>query len=261
MPELPDVEIFRRFVDENTFYKEITGFRIFDKRIIHCDLNMMTQVTIGCTFVKTHRHGKHLFVELKPSGKWITIHFGMTGGLTLADSEISSVKYEKFAFIFNDNSRLVYSDQRILGDISLTDSPDLYVKQHQLGPDALNISLSTFVRMIQHQKASIKIVLMDQNAIAGIGNVYADEILFQSKINPTAVTSSFSDEDIKTIYNRMHQILQIVIECNADRSSFPSYFLTPRRKKKQLCPLCSTPLTDLKLGGRTTYFCPVCQKE
>jgi formamidopyrimidine-DNA glycosylase len=134
-----------------------------------------------------------------------------------------------------------------------------FIRTHSLGPDALLISLDQFINVLHTTRAPIKAALMNQTKLAGIGNIYADEILFQSKVDPHSLVSELSEESMKSVFNNMNYVLRLAIELRAKRDKFPKNFLTQHRKKNEHCPSCGGILTTGKIDGRTTYFCPVCQ--
>lgn len=259
MPELPDVEILREFVQENTLNKKIRDIRIIDPRIIQdTDIQNLKNVVIGKSFSSVVRHGKHLFLDLN-GAKWLTMHFGMTGNLLLVKEELELIRFERLSILFNHNQRLAFVDQRILGRVGLVSSPLEYIRSHSLGPDALQISLDEFLYAMHKTKSPVKTALMDQSKIAGIGNVYADEILFQSKTSPFAMTSELSSESNRTIYKNIDYVLNSAIKLRADRANLPDSFITKFRKKAAKCPSCNQSIESVKINGRTTLYCPRCQ--
>jgi formamidopyrimidine-DNA glycosylase len=102
---------------------------------------------------------------------------------------------------------------------------------------------------------------MDQSIVAGIGNVYSDEILFQAGVHPGTRVSELDETRVEDIFDKMKKVLRTAVDRDADPGRFPSTYLLPNRGKKGACPLCGTKWETMKLGGRTAYFCPRCQEE
>jgi formamidopyrimidine-DNA glycosylase len=261
MPELPDVEILKEFIQENALNKQIRDIKIIDQRIIQdTDTQTIQKIIIGRSFTSVVRHGKHLFIDLN-GAIWLTMHFGMTGNLQLVKTAQELIRFERLSIILENDQRLAFIDQRILGRVGLVSSPLEYIRSHALGPDALQISLDEFLNAMHKKKSPVKAALMDQSVIAGIGNVYADEILFQSKINPFTVASQVSNESNRTIYKNIDYVLNSAIKMRADRNNFPNSFITKFRKKGEQCPHCNQPIESIKISGRTTLYCPRCQTK
>ncbi|MBD3296998.1 MAG: DNA-formamidopyrimidine glycosylase, partial [Candidatus Omnitrophica bacterium] len=126
--------------------------------------------------------------------------------------------------------------------------------------DALEISRTEFEDRIEKKNGSIKSALMDQKLMAGVGNIYADEILFQSHIEPGRKVPDLSEKDMRTIYRNMGRVLKKAVEKKADPEKFPRSWLIPSRDKGGKCPRCGGGLKKKKISGRSTYFCPGCQK-
>jgi formamidopyrimidine-DNA glycosylase len=134
------------------------------------------------------------------------------------------------------------------------------MKEKKLGPDALAINKKDFTALLENSKSMVKTVLTDQSAIAGIGNVYADEILYQAKVHPREKASQLPGKKRNTVFDKIQEVLKTAIEKNADVSELPENFMLPVRKKGNECPLCKSKIETTKISGRTTCFCPSCQK-
>ncbi|MFW6371009.1 MAG: NFACT family protein, partial [Bacteroidota bacterium] len=135
-----------------------------------------------------------------------------------------------------------------------------YIKEKNLGPDALEVNKQEFVNILKNKNSLIKSALTDQTALSGIGNVYADEILYQAKVHPRERTSKISEAKMNKLFEEMNRVLKTAIDKNAEVSKMPNDFLLPVRDKDNSCPGCKGKLEIIKISGRTTYYCPSCQK-
>jgi formamidopyrimidine-DNA glycosylase len=155
----------------------------------------------------------------------------------------------------------------MLGRVGLADDADVFVQAEELGPDALDpaFDLAAFAEATRGRRRDVKSVLMDQTLVAGIGNIYADEILFQAGLHPKTPVSALSEGQRRTLFERIRSVLEMAIACGAGAEQFlerlPDDYLLPQREKGGRCPRCGGAIATLKSGGRTSYFCPRCQPE
>src|SRR6516164_2907673 len=179
MPELPDVELYKRHLDATCLGRTIRRATVSDARILG-DLSAaeLGRRLEGARITASRRHGKHLLVDLGPSG-WITMHFGMTGSLKHFSDGEQDPPYERVRFDFADGHHLAYIDARLLGRVGLTADADAFITAQGLGPDALDprFDRAAFEQVLAGRKRDAKSLLMDQEVVAGIGNIYSDEIL------------------------------------------------------------------------------------
>lgn len=262
MPELPDVEIIKRTLEEQVLGKQIQKIVIKDLRVIQgTDEKTLNKVSKGKKLNALKRYGKYLFIELNQS-TWLTLHFGMTGNLVFVNEAEETIRFERVSFILNGSERLAFDDQRIFGRIGLTSSPEEFIHTNKLGPDALIVSWDEFYTIFHKQRIAIKEVLMDQNKISGIGNVYADEILFQAQISPFSIPFELSEKQLRILHEKTGTVLRTAIHFNADRHSLPDDFILKHRgEKRAKCPRCGHEISIEKITGRTTYLCQYCQKN
>lgn len=260
MPELPDVSVFRDYFDKTTLNKKIERVEVFEKRILKgTSEKELNKALKGKSFKNSDRYGKHLFAEVG-SEVGLDIHFGMTGDLELIDDLSKIPPYTRLLFVFQNGEGLAFEDQRIFGHIGLVYNFDDLISQNKLGKDALNITAEEFHEIIQKRKGKVKSILMNQSLISGIGNVYADEILFQAGIHPEAKGSRIPDDKIKKLFSTMNNVLKTAIKYNAHREDFPTKFLLNHRRENDDCPGKCGKIDVIKINGRTTYFCDACQE-
>lgn len=263
MPELPDVEVFKQYVKTTSFHKKIDAVEIFSGEMLEeVSIAQMKQALKNETFESGLRHGKYLFIQTS-KGIWLVLHFGMTGFLKYFKDAAHQPFHTRLLVDFANGYHLAYDCQRKLGMMTLTDDPASFIQESQLGPDALDpdLDLDRFARILKGITASIKSTLMNQNRIAGIGNIYSDEILFQTGIHPGTQSKELSEKDIKRLYSEMRHVLKAAIEARADPDRFPASFIIPHRHGDRVCPECGGKIEKARIGGRTAYFCPQCQKK
>lgn len=257
MPELPDVEIFKKYFHKKALKHLIHNIRVFTQKILRNVSSQQLQKALkGETCLSLTRHGKALFVELS-NGTFLCLHFGMTGFLYFFNETNPYARHTRYEIEF-DHGTLAYVDVRILGSLSLTNSFTDYIQEKGLGPDALSITFEE-IKDIFSSRGKIKPTLMDQSKVAGIGNVYCDEILFHAKIHPLRSNRSLTEEELKRLHQKITEVLKGAISAKADVENMPKSWLLPVRKLNQVCPSCHEPLKRVALQGRGTYFCQACQ--
>lgn len=269
MPELPEVETYRRYFEETALGQTVMDLKAEDpRRQLTIDYDTLLQALKGTQFVSTHRIGKHFLITLS-TGKVLVLHFGMTGDLAYYRDEEDTPQFARIVFYFQNGFRLAFIDSRKFGRVGLAASIEEYQQKKALGPDALDITLAELTTSLEKRKAPIKPLLLDQKILAGIGNWIADEVLFQAKINPAKTANTLNPEEFEQLHAAIQLVLNTAIEHEALYQTFPKSFLIHARgwdevvettaSERQVCPRHHTPLAITKVGGRTTYFCPICQ--
>ena len=260
MPELPEVETFKRYLDSTSLYQRITGVEVRDeyvlKRVSACELARRLK---GRRFENSHRHGKHLFVRAG-NELWLRLHFGMTGSLHYFKNDEHAPRHARVVFVFANNHRLAFDDQRQFGQIGVLEDVDEFLKGRALGPDALDLGLGEFRKIVGKHRGAVKSILMNQRLISGIGNIYADEILFRARMHPATEISRLGDKALTKLFRATHYVLERAITARADTNQMPQSWLVPYRGKGGKCPRCGRRLKSATIGGRTAWFCPHCQK-
>jgi formamidopyrimidine-DNA glycosylase len=189
------------------------------------------------------------------------MHFGMTGSLEYLERDAALPKTARVIFRFANNCRLAFDDQRKFGEIELIKDVDEYLQTRCLGPDALDVSLSQFKALAGNHRGAVKAILLNQQLIAGIGNLYADEILFRARVPPTTEAASLSDEDLRRLFRATRYVLGKAIALKTDFNRLPKSWLLTHRARRGRCPRCGRALKSAPIGGRTSWFCPHCQKR
>ena len=258
MPELPEVETFRRYIESTSMYRLIVKAEVKRSLIVRpFQVQSVIAAVEESTFVSSQRYGKNLFLELSRGG-WLTWHFGMTGEPVFFERMIDEPRYDRFLFTF-ENGYLAFNDPRMLGRIGITPSPDEYIKKKGLGPDVLAMTKADFLKIMERSRGAAKSVLMDQHKMAGVGNLYSDEALFQSRIDPRAPVQGLERGDMEGLYLNLRKVLRRSIERGGDLSRLPWSYLLRHRSRGESCPNCGGEVLSKPLGGRTSYFCPRCQ--
>jgi formamidopyrimidine-DNA glycosylase len=259
MPELPEVETFKRYLDTTSLKQVITDVKVTDGRILNTEETHLIKSLIGKRFESSLRHGKYLLVYLKP--QYLVMHFGMSGDLEYYDSKEEPPKFSKVIFHFNNGFNLAYISIRMFGKVSYANSIEEFIENKKLGPDAYKMTLKEFQEAVKKRKAIAKNALLNQSFIAGVGNIYSDEILFRTKIHPKTNVNTLSEGKVKELYTSIKDVLEYGIKKKGDLSTYPNEFLIPHRKKEEKCPTCNSDITRFEVSGRHGFFCPTCQKN
>lgn len=259
MPELPEVSYFKKYADSTSLHKEIAKLEFPESKILQAPKKDIENALIGTEFTGSTRIGKYLIMEAGKSHA-LVFHFGMTGKLEYSHDE-EPPDYSRFIIRFKDNSALFFVCPRKFGKIFLTKNAEEFQKEQSLGPDAMDLDKKEFLEILDGKKGSIKAALTNQNLIAGIGNLYSDEILYQSKVHPKTNISKLTNKEKEELFKNMRKVLEKVTKSRMDGSSVPDSYLTRHRDEGGDCPGCGGKVKVIKVSGRSTYFCPECQKE
>src|SRR5947208_13266117 len=248
MPELPDVETFKRYLRATSLHQRIVDVDVRSayvlKRVSGRELARRLK---GRSFESTRRHGKHLFV-CADRDFWLRLHFGMTGSLRYLKNREKAPLHTRVLFVFEKDHRLAFDDQRKFGEVGLIKDVDEFLKERALGPDALDVDLVEFKKMFTKHRGAVKAILMNQKLIAGIGNIYADETLFHARMHPAAEIADLDDKALAKLFRAMRYILEKAIET---KDQMPKSWLLAHRGKGGKCPRCGRKLKSSKIGGPT----------
>jgi formamidopyrimidine-DNA glycosylase len=240
MPELPEVESYAQFFALHALDRTISRVRVLDERILAVRKTALRKL-VGRRFTHVRRHGKHLFAQA--GDVWLRLHFGMTGDLTAGAGRFAKVVFE-----FEDDTRLAFDDMRLFGVVDLVRDPDVFIRERGLGPDPLVIGVREFRARLAGRRGAIKALLLSQNVVAGVGNLYADETLFRAGIHPGRGADCLSNDDVKAIFTTLRRTLRGAIGGRA-------FFMVGHREEGERCPRCGGTIQRTVVGGRTTYFC------
>jgi len=274
MPELPEVEAFRAYIADHALHKTIDAITSSAPTLIkHVSFTTFKKDLIGTSWSDAIRKGKYVILSVAHTDQKVIIHFGLTGSIAYTKDPQEDVPFSKVIFYFKHNGALHWINKRKFGALWLVNNIADFKPIQQLGPDPLTLTFTQFNAIAQAKKRkNIKTFLMDQKIIAGIGNEYADEILFQAGINPRHTIDELSESNIKKIYTQMHKILthftkkrlrdvkklhgNLFFVGHDVKDMNSSYLITHRHGDKQ-CPKHEHHrLAKISIGGRSTYYCP-----
>jgi len=265
VPELPDVEGFKRVLARNALHKRSDRVVVSDARVLgRLAARTFTTRLRGATLAAARRHGKHLMARIDRGG-WLTLHFGLTGALQFVRSCEEEPPFTRVRFDFSEDGCLAYINKRMIGRIGLAEDAAAFIADEKLGPDALDrrFDFDAFKTAVRGTERDVKSVLMDQGIMSGIGNIYSDEILFQARIDPHERMDQLAPGELKRLFLKMRKVLETAIAHGAGSEQFiarmPKGSLLPERRKGGHGPRCRSLLEVSKMGGRTAYCCPRCQ--
>jgi len=260
MPELPEVELYCRYFARHALHQRVIAIRVLDERILGVLKPLLTRAIAGHEFTRVRRHGKHLFADAGSS--WLHIHFGMSGDLYWYHDDAEQPRFARVVFEFENGARLAYDDMRLFGVVDITPDPDTFIAEHRLGPDPLDptFRLPVFRRIASKRRGAVKALLMSQEIIAGMGNLYADETFYRTSIHPRRAVDQLSDAEVKSIFSAMRAILKEAITFKSRGGDYPGRYLTQHREEGDRCPRCGGTIQRAVVFGRTTYFCGTHQR-
>jgi formamidopyrimidine-DNA glycosylase len=272
MPELPEVETIRRDLLPRVVGRTIVAAWVSPDahRLVQWPSPVdLCRGLAGGRIEDVRRRGKYLLFPLSDGRCWI-VHLRMTGALLLRRDGCGDERYLRARFHLDDGSALCYVDLRKLGMMWLADDPAAVVGK--LGPEPLGEGFGPeqLRALLAGRRAPLKSVLMDQGSIAGIGNIYADEALFLARLHPRRLAKDVSAAAARRLHGAIRQAL---LEAMGNRgSSFRDYVdiegdmgghqlhVRVFRRTDEPCLECGTPIRRIKVGGRSTHFCPKCQR-
>ena len=269
MPELPEVETYRRFIDEIAVGQTIVAVQVNDAHVLATPEDQLRAGLVGRTITGTSRLGKNCFLELD-NGQVLVLHFGMTGDIGAYRDEPDAPRFTRVALHLDDSGlRLAFIDPRKFGRIRLAESAAAHQAAKKIGPDALEITAAELQQKLSRRKTLLKPLLLDQSITAGLGNWIVDEVLFQAKINPERLGASLVDKEFQALHAAIQLVLTTAINHEANYRHFPKSFLIHAREwdttaatddAHTFCPRHSKVKIDkYYVGGRATYVCPKCQ--
>lgn len=295
MPELPEVETLRRELNRVLVGLKIQGGEILWSKTInpHSPHDFFEQLK-NKKIVGVKRRAKILFIDLE-GPMALAIHLKMTGQLIFVPpvrslkvtpkgmvrgghpddqmTETQPSRYTRLFFVFSNKSKLYFNDLRKFGWIKIVDDKQIDKLVEGIGPEPLSpiFTPETLINVFKkYPKRTIKQILLDQKLIAGIGNIYADEACFLSKLNPTRKASTLKPAQIKNLRDNIIKVLKLSIQkkgtssknyrrSDGSRGNFVPY-LNVYGRENQPCKICGRPIQKIRHAGRGTHFCPHCQE-
>jgi len=245
VPELPEAESARATLEARALDREIAD--VDDSDAYVCRPHAQGEIAawlVGRRFTAARRQGKALWLETDGDGPRLGLHLGMAGSIVM-DEPPSPRGWDRFSVAFADGGRIALRDRRRLGRARL--DPD----HTRLGPDAATVGRAAFRRAVGQGRGPIKARIMDQSRIAGVGNLLADEALWQAKLSPLRPAGSLSDGEL----DALRRAIRAAIRRTTAGGGAHAGIIIPHRRAGASCPRCGAPMERGTVGGRTTWWC------
>lgn len=267
MPELPEAETIKRELEAVVLGKKIAEVIIHNSKVIRAPAaKNFAKEAAGATITGILRKGKAIILKLS-NGKDLVVQLGMTGQLIYP----GNAKTSRLSFRISDGKILDYNDQRMFGGLSLLNHHQELEYLKNLGPEPFDLNAEEFSRMLADKKTKIKVLLMDQQFISGVGNIYANEALFRAGIHPERPANNLTGPEKERLFTEINDSLTEAIRYKG--SSVDNYVRLSGEKggyvphlkvygrDRQPCLKCRSIIKKTTLGGRGTYLCPKCQAK
>ncbi len=275
MPELPEVETVVRGLRARVKGQRIVRVVVHQPRIVQGNRTTFRRVVSGARIAQLARYGKYIIFHLESAANGATswclvVHLGMTGQLYWCRPEKPYEKHTQIIFCLDTSAQVRFRDQRRFGRLELIPASRLTHYFAHLGPEALEIAFNAFARLFTGRRATIKSLLLDQHLLRGLGNIYSDEALFRARIHPATPARTLDAEALRRLYSAIRRVLRAAIA--AGGTSFSDYVTAagaPGRfrlrlriyaREGKLCRRCGHGVQRMRLAGRSSYFCPRCQR-
>ncbi len=287
MPELPEVEVVKKSLRKTIYELIIKNIEIPNKFLRYKINEKLLKKMIKSKVLSVSRRSKYIFINLN-NGYTIMIHLGMTGKIILVKDNYKLAtsfyyrttdniqKHNHLIFKFNNNIKLVYNDVRKFGFIKVLETKKIYSNSHlnKLGPEPLSkkFNFSYFKKKIKKRKIFLKDLLMDQKFLAGLGNIYVNEAIFMTRINPKIRPNQISNKKIKTLIFNIKKVLKKAINeggssikdfnnIKGKKGNFQQFFNVYGRQGKTCTRSnCTGTVQRIRISNRSTFFCNICQK-
>lgn len=263
MPELPEVETVVRELDKNLKNKLFIQIDPIYRPIFNGDFHNLENLKIE----SITRRAKYIIYNFYDTDIHLISHLRMTGEYIFNQVNEKQERFVRCVFTLNDNSKMYYLDMRKFGRFDITVNLDDYFKKVGIEPFDQNFN-TKFLEKLLTKELPIKSFLLDQSYIAGLGNIYADEVLFLSKVHPQRKSNLLTKKEIKSLVINIKEVLQKAIDNmgtnfsdyrDTDKGKNQNYLNVYGRENK-FCNICGTVISKIKMGGRGTHFCAKCQK-
>lgn len=274
MPELPEIETIRRGLERRALGRRIIAVEVTNASVIRGNAADFARAVTGGRIERVRRKGKTLAIELRhanaPLTNSLVVRLGMTGQLILADSNIPVADHTHARFAL-DRGSLRFRDPRRFGRLWCATVSELDRLLGSLGPDALEISDDQFVQALTGRRGPIKPLLLNQAVLSGVGNIYADEALFEARIHPETLAGSLSHARRKRLRECLREVLARAVALQGtsfrdyvDLEGKPGNFepqLLVYGRAGQPCRRCGATIRRGTLSGRSCHYCPRCQRK
>lgn len=260
MPELPDVENFLTYFKANALHQTVSDVDVRDSSLFINKTGANAEsILSGREFDSAERFGKFIVISLSGTDKQLVIHFGMTGRLAYAKPENfddDEIEFAQMTVTFANGYQLRWINIRKFGKVYLVNHASDIDTIDSIGPEPLELERDEFISLARrHQRKNIKSFLMDQSDIAGIGNVYSNELLFQAGIDPHRRIKDIDDSELKKLHDSMVSVLEKAIDINVPEGDYPDSWLLAHEQDMK-CPKNGHQLKKETIAGRSALYCP-----
>ncbi len=272
MPEIAEVETVRNTLKSMILNKKIVDVNIIYPKIIESNISDFKNILIGREFVDIDRIGKWLMFDL--NDYYLLSHLRMEGKYFVKKSTDEIIKHEHIIISFDDGTDLRYHDTRKFGRMNLVKKSDIdkveAIKKQGIEANSEKLTKEYLYEKIHKKNIPIKSLLLDQTIISGLGNIYANEVMFDARINPNKLGKDISLKECDLIVKASKKIIDAAIKDGGTTiksytsslgvtGRFQQHLMVHKREGEE-CKVCGTLIENIKIGGRSTYFCPKCQK-
>jgi len=267
VPELPDVETLARLLRRRVVGRRIRSARILTPGTVRSPSPLLFARRLrGRRVTAVHRRGKYLLISLE-GGLVLAVHLRMTGDLEIVPARIPLDRHVRVRFLLDGRGgrgeELRFTDQRRFGHMDLLSAAagEDFAALARMGAEPLEraFTLEVFRALLRRRRGALKPLLLRQDVVAGIGNLYADEILYQARLHPGRRVESLRPAEVRRLHEAIRGVLRRAT-AGLSRYGRPVGDLLDAREVGGVCPRCGRPLQVSRLGGRATYFCPFCQR-
>jgi len=271
MPELPEVETIRRDLEKLIVGKKVLDIETNSPKQVQPSLEVVKKAIVGTTIKKVQRRAKVLQLFFS-NDAIIIVHLKLTGRLLVRNKSDRPDDWQHITVSLDGGKELRFADARKFGWFRLVkDEKELQKILKEFGPEPFDdLNLSVFKKILSSTSQPVKIILMDQQKIAGVGNIYANEALFLAGIDPRRAANKVSEKETEKLYHSLEEVLkaglryrgasdQYYLDALGQKGAYQEHFLVYGRQG-QKCPNCSGLIKRIAVGGRGTFYCPACQK-
>ena len=288
MPELPEVEVVKRSIEKIIHNLTIKNIKIYNRNLRYKIEAKKLKNLINTKVLLVKRRSKYILINLD-NKRTILLHLGMSGKIIIVNSKQQKIrssfyydltnnleKHNHIIFEFQNNFKLIYNDVRRFGFLKVINTNNINENSHlkTLGPEPLSsdFNLEYFKINIKNKKKSIKDCLMDQKFVSGLGNIYVNEVLFQSKINPLKKSKNLTNKQILNILKNTKLILKKAVDkggssikdfndTEGNKGKFQDFFRVYGRDNKACSKIkCNGVIKKIRISNRSTFYCNICQK-
>lgn len=271
MPELPEVQTIVDALKKTIVGKKIKLVKIDSSRVFSQNTIFLKKGLKRQKITDIKRRGKFIIINF-PQNQSLLIHLGMTGGIFYSRKNHPQKKHDHLVMEFADGTQIRYHDPRKFGKVKRLDSSkiDKTSEIAKLGPEVFEISPREFVEILKKRKGRIKTILLNQKVLAGLGNIYSDEALFDAKIHPLTKADKLKEKRLLKLHRSIQKILKKAIKVggssmndylkiDGEKGLFQFQHRVYRREGKP-CKRCRTKIKRIRISQRSSFFCPRCQK-